>query len=231
MKLVILFLIFSFLSQDKEVTLVHYKGALRNAMRDGDISAKTSLKEFEGKKNFYALGAIEKLKGEIQIFNSKVFNSFVENSQLRFDSSFNKKASLLVYASVSDWEEIQIPSKVKTYKELEDFIHKKANEQGFSNKAFPFLIDGKAKFIDWHVINWKDGDMDHSHEKHKKSGLYGRLKNTDLDILGFYSSSHHGIFTHHSTNMHMHFKTKDQKLAGHLDDIQLSKSMILKLPK
>ena len=72
------------------------------------------------------------------------------------------------------------------------------------NKPFPFLISGTAKSFDWHVINWKDGDTIHSHEKHINSGLNGTKRNSSVSLLGFYSGSHHTIFTHHSTNMHIH---------------------------
>ena len=47
---------------------VEYKGALKNMMHKGDISAKADLTLFENTDHFYALGAIENLKGEIQIF-------------------------------------------------------------------------------------------------------------------------------------------------------------------
>jgi acetolactate decarboxylase len=49
-------------------------------------------------------------------------------------------------------------------------------------------------------------------------------------MLGFYSNAHHAIFTHHMTNMHIHVKTTDNKIAGHVDDLTLGKGMILKLP-
>ena len=49
-------------------------------------------------------------------------------------------------------------------------------------------------------------------------------------MLGFYSNSHHAIFTHHTTNMHIHVKTVDNKIAGHVDGLTLEKGMTLKLP-
>ena len=86
------------------------------------------------------------------------------------------------------------------------------------------------KSFDWHVINWKDGDTEHSHEKHINSGLNGTIENRQVEMLGFYSDSHHAIFTHHTTNMHIHVKTVDTKIAGHVDGLTLGKGMVLKLP-
>ena len=210
---------------------VEYNGALKNMMRKGDISSKVELKDFENIEHFYALGATENLKGEIQIFDSEPFISNVVDSTLAFDNSFNKKATLLVYASVDKWNSFKIPENIVTYKELEIYISQTAKDNQIKvDKPFPFLLEGKPKYIDWHVINWKNGDTEHSHEKHINSGLNGRLNNKQVEMLGFYSDSHHAVFTHHTTNMHIHLKTVDNKIAGHVDDLNLEKGMILKLP-
>ena len=219
--------------ENKESTnfKVEYNGALKSMMRKGDISSKVELKDFENIEHFYALGATENLKGEIQIFDSEPFISNVVDSTLAFDNSFNKKATLLVYASVDKWNSFKIPENIVTYKELEIYISQTAKDNQIKvDKPFPFLLEGKPKYIDWHVINWKNGDTEHSHEKHINSGLNGRLNNKQVEMLGFYSDSHHAIFTHHTTNMHIHLKTVDNKIAGHVDDLNLEKGMILKLP-
>ena len=210
---------------------VEYKGAIKNMMQKGDISAKADLKGFENTKHLYALGAIENLKGEIQIFDGKSFNTIVIDSSLTFDNSFNKKASLLVYTSVSKWKSINIPNNVVTYEQLENYIEQIAEKNQINtDEPFPFLIEGRPESFDWHVINWKEGDTEHSHEKHKRSGLHGTINNRQVEMLGFYSDSHHAIFTHHTTNMHIHVKTVDNKIAGHVDGLTLGKGMILKLP-
>lgn len=218
-------------SKEKDNFKVEYKGALKNMMMKADVSAKTDLKPYGDIEHFYALGALENLKGEIQIFDSKPFITSVIDSSLHFDNTYNKKAALLVYASVSKWKSVKIPDSIITYKELEIFIEQKAKAENINtNEPFPFLLEGTPKSFDWHVINWKDGDTEHSHEKHVASGLNGTISNRSVEILGFYSNSHHAIFTHHTTNMHLHVKTTDNELAGHIDGLTLGKGMILKLP-
>lgn len=209
-----------------------YKGALKNMMHKGDIAAKANLSDFDTIKHLYALGAIENLKGEIQIFDGQPFNTQLIDSTLVFDQSFHKKATLLVYAQVSKWKSINVPTNVETHEQLEDFITKAAKENEIDiNQPFPFLLSGTPQSFDWHVINWKDGDTEHSHEKHIHSGLHGTIKNRAVDMLGFYSDAHHAIFTHHTTNMHIHVKTVDNEIAGHVDDLTLGNGMILKLPE
>lgn len=211
---------------------VEYAGALKNFMWKGDISAKFSLDQLEDKKDLYALGAFENLKGEIQIFDSVPYNTVANQGKLVFDSSFKKKASLLVYAQVKAWQELSIPNEVISREQLEQHIEKTAAKSGVDiEKPFPFLIIGNAKLIAWHVIDWDPDDKKHTHRKHTESGPHGTINNVDATILGFYSSKHTAIFTHHTTNLHMHFKTADKKIAGHIDGIELGKDMILKLPE
>ena len=214
-----------------QVPFVEYHGALKNMMHKGDISAKVDLTVLQKKDHIYALGALENLKGEIQIFNGKPYNTLVQDKTLAFDQSYTKKATLLVYASVREWNTIVIPNDIYTYEQLEVFIKQEAvKNQIDANSPFPFLIEGKTKSFDWHVIDWREGDTEHSHEKHINSGLHGTIRNRHVKMLGFYSNAHHAIFTHHMTNMHIHVKTTDNKIAGHVDDLTLGKSMILKLP-
>ena len=210
---------------------VQYKGALKNIMHKGDISAQADLTDFQDTKHFYALGAVENLKGEILILNSKPFISSLQEQELKISNSFNHNATLLVYTSVDKWASFDIPDNVFTYEELEKYIEQTAKNNGInSGGPFPFLIEGIAKSFDWHAIDWKDGDTEHSHQKHINSGLHGTLTNKDVEILGFYSNSHHAIFTHHTTNMHLHIKTTDNKTSGHLDRLTLAQGMTLKLP-
>ncbi len=39
-----------------------------------------------------------------------------------------------------------------------------------------------------------------------------------VDIVGFFSTEHKTIFTHHDTFMHLHLITKDKLMMGHLDN-------------
>ena len=66
-------------------------------MHKGDISSKVDLKKFENFDHFYALGAIENLKGEIQIFDGKPYVTTVVDGKLVFDNSFNKKVTAKTY--------------------------------------------------------------------------------------------------------------------------------------
>lgn len=209
---------------------VQYYGALRKIM-SGNIESTISLDSFSDIKNLYALGALENLKGEIQIFNGSPSNSIVKDNSIKIDNSYELNAALLVYAEVEKWHEFNLKN-VTTKNDLEESIFKIAKSKEINtNKPFPFLLKGQVNSVNWHVINWVDGDTIHTHEKHKESGLKGVLNDKNIEIIGFYSTKHKGVFIHHTTNMHMHFKTDDDSLSGHVDNLILNDEIILKLPK
>ena len=220
------FLLFSalFLLCCREVSspvAVHYRGALRNFMHEQDLRAKVDLDTLQGRPNLYALGAREDLQGEILIWGGQPLVSLVRDSQLVIDTSWAHRASLLVWSQVDRWEVMEIPSEVETYAALEDYIAGRIKYFGFTaDSPLPFRLWGRAAALDWHVIDWPPADSVHTHEKHRTSGPHGRLENEEVEVLGFYSTQHTGIFTHHSTNMHLHFRTEDQQLAGHVDDLR-----------
>lgn len=210
---------------------VQYFGALKNIMHKGDLSTQVSLKELAGNEYLYALGAMTNLKGEIQIFNTEALNSKVSGDSLVIDTTFDNKATLLVYAQVESWDSIQLTIPPESREDLEALIFQKASERNIDvSRPFPFLLDGEFAFIDWHVINWRDGDTEHSHEKHIQSGIHGRLTDQPAQILGFFSKKHKGIFTHHTVYSHMHFRTYDYKISGHVDGLSLSENILLLLP-
>ena len=219
----------------KQDIIVEHKGALRNIMHKGDLSAKVDLKEFENREGLYGLGAVENLKGEILILDGEPFISSCElTDSIKVSSiknTFDTKAALFVYSQVNNWIDIKIPFDVLTYQQLEEFIRTEAKHQGIDlEKPFPFLVNGQFDSFDWHIIDWKEGDMEHSHEKYYYFVPSSNHRLTKGRILGFYSNKHHAIYTHHTTNMHLHIKTDDNNLVGHVDDLMLDNGTVLRLP-
>jgi acetolactate decarboxylase len=210
---------------------IQYKGALHEVM-NGKLDASISLSELQEIPNLYALGAAEGLKGEIQIFNSKPYTTKVTPEKLLVENDFNTNACFLVYTQVPEWQEISVPKAIITLKQFEDFLEYTAVKSGVdTSKPFPFVLEGYIRKIDWHVVNWNENNLNHSREAHMASGLNGVMVEEDVEILGFYSKDHKGVYTHHDANWHMHFMAKNQNLAGHLDDLLLGEYMTLKLPK
>lgn len=57
------------------------------------------------------------------------------------------------------------------------------------------------------------------------------LNNEQAEIIGFFSTEHKTIFTHHDTFLHIHLMTTDKQKMGHLDEVWFKKGrMKLYLP-
>lgn len=217
--------------QNQPKQTVQIAGALRNIIINGDIGAKIDLRDLQNQRHLYALGALENLSGEILIFDGNPYVTSVKDNVVSMDQTFNHFATLLVYTRQQYWQEIEVADGFETLEALESFIAQLAIEQSLSqNQPFPFLIRGKVKSAQWHIIDWPEGDLVHTHEKHKASGLRGTMEYETVEILGFYSDQHHGIISHHTTNMHLHIKNQTGEIAGHLDELSLDKGGILFIP-
>lgn len=211
---------------------VTYFGELRKVMKSNDLSAHADLSDFAATANFYAIGALENLAGEITIINSEPYITTVHGEELDLHQNFEFGAAFLVSAQVKNWQSFEIPINIKNLEQLDAFIVNKAIEVGIDTAApFPFKLEGMSDRFSWHVVHWDLLDSIHSHIKHVQSGLNGVWMDQVVEIIGFYSNKHHGIFTHHSSNMHMHVRTKNNEVIGHLDDLVLGANMKLYLPK
>lgn len=194
-------------------------------MHLGDITGNISLNEAIT-KHTYGLGALEGLKGEILILDNQPIISKVVDNQIHISNSTETKASLLVYSYVDEWKSIKVPDSVRKMKDIEELLGNYANSEPFS-----FIIEGKVKDLSWHVIDWVDGDNIHTPEKHQNSGLKGVLNTRRVIILGFFSRKHQGVFTHHSSNMHIHFVTDDKTISGHVDDVEMTDDFKIEIMK
>jgi len=216
--------------EKKEQPVVYHSGALRTMM-SGDISKTIDLDTLSQKKYLYALGAFEGLQGEVQIFDGVSQSSRVKDSMVVIENKTEGSASLLVYTQIEKWvENSSFFFAAKT--DLDSLLMNEVKKVGLdTEKPFPFILEGKVSELQWHVISWNPEDSVHTHKKHQESGLNGVVKNENVRILGFYSNKHKAIFTHHSSNVHMHFTSKNKSLAGHVDDLKIKDSITLKLPK
>lgn len=209
---------------------VKVSGAMRNIMIDGDLSAHVNLDTLD-KTHLYGLGPVEGLNGEIVVIDGTVYSTFKEGSELKNQENKASLAAMFVYSKVRKWKEISIHSAVKNYTELESLIKQTAQKNGYNTeKPFAFKIKTSFSKAAYHVIDWKPGTK-HTMENHKQFAYSGTFANKPVQLLGFYSTHHKSIFTHHTTNMHVHVLEKKSGTVGHLDDIQIDDLISIYLPE
>lgn len=205
-------------------------GAMRNIMMKGDLSAKIDLDTLL-KTHLYGLGAVANLKGEIMVLDGKVFSSEIAEKQIINKNNAVNKAAMFVYCYVGKWKQRTYKNSISKYEDLENFIAESAQKEGMNlERPFVFKIEVEPKILEYHIIDWKNGEK-HTMENHKQFALNGTLKKSKVEILGFYSNKHHSIFTHHSTNMHLHVMDEKTNIVGHLDNIGLNDNITIYFPQ
>jgi acetolactate decarboxylase len=209
---------------------VRTAGEMRRVMRDGDLRATIDLRELAATPHLLALGPIAGLRGEITVLDGVPSIATVREGAIEVAARFDVEAAFLVHAQVAAWREVAIPDGVVDEAQLERFVATAAVEHGLApDRPFPFSARGTALAAGFHVVD-KTDDAPHSMEKHEAIKVRFTLADAPVRLAGFYSDRHHGVFTHHGTNIHVHVLTADGRQSGHLDSIRLAPGGTLLLP-
>jgi acetolactate decarboxylase len=204
-------------------------GQMKNVMWKGQLHGNITLDTIANKTNLYGLGLIEYLAGEILIIDGKSYKSTVtSDTTMKVEETYNIKAPFFGYANIAKWTEQNLPDSIQTIQQLETYLDKVTKN---SQRPFMFKLSGTVEQATIHIVNLPKGSKVSSPDEAPKGQKNYELKNEQSDIIGFFSTEHKAIFTHHDTYLHMHLMTTDGKKMGHLDEVLFKKgTMKLYLP-
>ena len=113
----------------------------------------------------------------------------------------------------------------------ESFVQRFTAEHGLPSDVSPlaFLLRGVAATLAFHVLDKRDG-LPHSPERHEQAKVRFTLRQREVEVIGFHSTAHRGIFTPADSNVHMHFRTTDGHASGHVERLDLAPGWALGLP-
>ena len=203
-------------------------GAMKNVMWKGELGSTINLDTISDKKGLYGLGPVSYLTGELLINNGKSYVSKVtSDSTMTVEKTFNTSAPFFVYGNVTEWNETELPASINTIQDLEKFIDNKTTE---FKRPFAFKLIGQVPSAIIHIQNLPEGTKVSSLDEAHQGQTNYSVENVDAEIIGFFSTKHKGVFTHHDSFIHMHLITKDESKMGHLDELEIGE-MKLYLPK
>lgn len=208
-------------------TPVKVSGAMSNVMRKGQLHGTIHLDTIANKTHLYALGPKEYLKGELLVTNGKSYVSTVNpDGSIQMQETYDVKAPFLVYANNANWKAYTLPKKIKTMQQLEAYIDAKTQKH---QRPFAFKLQGEYAKVNFHIQNLPEGTVVKSpKDAHQGQGKYTR-ENVSGEIVGFFSTQHQTIFTHHDTFIHMHYINDQKTEMGHIDDLLLHGNNKIKL--
>jgi hypothetical protein len=199
---------------------VKWVGELHTVMM-GDDKAVIALDSLELGKGFYALGPVEGMDGEITVFDGEPSIAMVVEGQPRIQSTMHVKAALLIWTRVAKWASVPLPPTLRSLDDLDVFVGKAARDHGFNPTApFPFRVTARLEAGRMHILD-RRGRPVRGHEDHDKIQMTIPLAGTMVEMLGFWSDHHQGVLTHMGSNMHVHARTIDDKLSGHVDEVSI----------
>lgn len=212
--------------KETNATEIQTVSAMRKVMMGEDLSAHI-LWDTIARKNLYAVCPLGRIEGEITIVDGKMYAARVNaNNTVDLADKWDVRSPFAVYAYVREWEEIKTEAHFSNDKELQEFIEKVAKSNGKDlTQPFVFRIVGDFETIKYHIISKPEAEMEHDHEAHDRAKRHFTLQRIEGEVVGFYSQSHEGIFTHRGNYIHAHFVDAGKTTTGHLEQAIISGSI------
>lgn len=199
-----------------EVTII---GAMQNVMWKGELAGNINLDTIANKEHLYGLGPVEYLAGELLIVDGHAYRSSVlTDSTMQVEATFAVKAPFFGYTNIEHWTEQDLPDDVQTIPQLEKYVDQLTQQ---AKRPFFFRLEGTIESAMIHIVNLPKGTKVSSPDEAHQGLTKYPLVNEEVDIIGFFSTEHKAILTHHDTFLHMHLITKDRQKMGHLDEVKL----------
>jgi acetolactate decarboxylase len=208
---------------------VRWAGAQRDVL-NGDIRGHVDVESLSTLPDLYALGPLEGVRGEVSIFRSRPSIARVEHGAVITAGGWDVRACFLVWAQIPAWyaREIEAPSG-----DLESIAKEAvalARAQGLDvSRPFPFHVTGTAHDATLHVLDKRDG-LPHTPERHEQAKVRHRMADAELELIGFHSRDHRGVFTPADSDVHAHIRAADGSVSGHLERIRLAPGARIGVP-
>jgi acetolactate decarboxylase len=192
-------------------------GAMRNTMFNGQLAGLIQLDSI-AKPGTYGIGPLAYLRGEVLLFDGTVFVSEMEKaSGMQVVQRTEVRAPFFVHQQVAEWTTVELPDSVVDLPTLDAFL---TTQFGRSEKPFAFRISGEIASVDVHIVDVTQGTdvngPDDAHEHNKHFHVDART----MDLIGFFSTKHKAVFTHHDTNIHVHAITSERDWMGHVEELR-----------
>ncbi|MCC7502265.1 MAG: acetolactate decarboxylase [Flavobacteriales bacterium] len=198
-------------------------GAMRKTMWEGQLSGLIAMDSIAN-PGTYGIGPVEYLRGEVTLVDGHCFvSSAINDSTMQVQERTDVKAPFFVRAMVSSWVDVPLPPEVVDLPSLDAFLTTLGKER---SGPFVFRIDGLVTEAHLHVMDVPPGTEIHGPDDAHASQKNFTLRDVNAELVGFFSTKHKAVFTHHDTNIHVHLLTMDRSAMGHLERLRFDPSRV-----
>ena len=196
----------------------------------GQTRTPVSLGRFAGLESLYAVGPLEQGRGEVSIFDGTPLISKVSESRVDVTVGHGYRAGFLVYAIVENWRRATVHGPVGNEQRLEEELLPLAVESGIDvDQPFPFLVHCHLAQAAFHILCNQSDDA-YNPQLHEKSKVCFQITQESVEIVGFFSRRHRGIFTPRDSDFHMHVRTLTNGVSGQLESFYAPHGITFYLP-
>lgn len=202
---------------------VNITGAMRNTLFNGQLAGLIAMDSLQT-AGTYGLGPLAYLGGEVMLWDGVPFVS-VATSDSTMDLSVRPaaQAPFFVHARVNEWKPIELPDSVVDLATLDAFL---TDRLASRNTPVAFRLTGVVEQAEVHIVDLPPGSEVHSPEDAHQGRKSFTRKAVQADLLGFFSTRHKAVFTHHDTNIHIHLIDADRKWMGHVDGLHMEPTVM-----
>lgn len=208
------------------VAQVMHQGAM-SEMRNSGFAPTLSLDSLQRYEALVALGPFGKMQGEVTVVDGKAFISSAHADGFSTSYDLLGESPFLVYANVNEWVEVSLEGAVKSMQELEEAIKGKALAEGIDLELpFFFKIEGVFDQMTTHIVTPRSPEVEgYVQDQNQKNFDHSKESG---QLIGVFSKEGRRIYTHHDSDIHVHFLSKNGDYTGHLDQFssQLSQAVI-----
>lgn len=192
-------------------------GAMRNTTFNGQLAGLISMDTL-ARPGVYGLGPLEALQGELLVVNGRVFVSKVAlDGTVQVTENSSVRAPFFVHAHVQAWDTVPVPDGVHDLHTLDAWLTQWAATRP---DPFVFRLRMEVDSAHFHIMDLPTGtSLNGPEEAHTFARPYA-LRHMDCELVGFFSTHHKGVFTHHDSNIHVHLITEDRQQMGHLETLR-----------
>jgi acetolactate decarboxylase len=189
-------------------------GAMRNTMFNGQLAGLIQLDTIT-KPGTYGIGPVEYLRGELLLWDGHAYRSTAQgDGAMIVEERPDSKAPFFVHQQVNAWQEIPLPDSITDLPSLDAFLTARYASMG---EPFTFKLRGTVSEVHAHIVDVSPGTVINGPDDAHRENKHFTLRDRTMDLLGFFSTRHKAVFTHHDTHIHVHGITIDRDWMGHVE--------------
>jgi hypothetical protein len=207
---------------------VHCEGRSSDVLTTLSIGPNVPLIDYVHRAHVYGLGPIAGYRGGVLLWDSVLLLGQVESTRAILRTDPNAAAIWFAWSQVTEWSAVTIQNGIR-FADLDTLVSGAAATAGVpADAAVPFKVRGRLISAAMTITDYHDDAAPITADKLSNIDDSFELQDQDVELFGFRSIGHKGIFMPSRSNLHVHAHTADS--VYHVRDLLLSPGATLFLP-